>query len=127
MSQPAVCHGAPLGCSQGSAPGGLVVTPHSAGTGQALHFATVDDAQPLRNITPFGLCLSPTHPLAATGAAPCVPQTAGCWQLRAPAVRYQGKSALRSDATLSCQLGGVIRVLHSGQGATALQNSEEGG
>lgn len=126
MSQSAVCHGATLSCSQGSAFSLLQVRRHSLGTDRALTLATVNDALPLVNIAPFGACLAPAHPLAATGAAPCVPQTAGCWQLRAPSTRYQGQSALRSDATLTCGYGGVIRVLQPGPHAIALPESGSG-
>lgn len=120
MNPSAVCHGATLQCSQGSAPSLLQARPHSLGTDRALTLATVNDAGPLLNILPFGTCLAPAHPLSSTGAAPCLPQTSGCWQLRAPAIRYQGQSALRSDATLTCGYGGVIRVLSPGPHAIGL-------
>lgn len=126
MSQSAVCHGATLRCSQGCAPGLLQVVPHSLGTDRALTLATVNDALPLVNIPGFGTCLSPAHPLAAMGAAPCLPQTAGCWLLRAPSIRYQGQSALRSDATLSCAYGGVITVVQPGPHAIELPEHSVG-
>lgn len=126
MSPSAVCHGAMLQCSQGSAPGRLQAQPQGVGTDLSLSLATVTDALPLVNIPPFGSCLAPAHPLAASGAAPCVPQTSGCWQLRAPSTRYLGQSALRSDALLTCAYGGVIRVVQPGAHALALPDSSSG-
>ena len=120
MSQ-AVCNGALLRCTQGSLPGALCIRPHGAGTDRTMALATVQDARPLVNLSPFGNCLSTAHPLWATGSAPCVPQTCGLWQLRAPAVHYAQAPALRSDATLQCQYGGLITITDAGQQATGLR------
>jgi hypothetical protein len=96
------------------------------GTDLALSLATVNDALPLVNIPPFGSCLALAHPLAATGSAPCVPQTSGCWQLRAPSTRYLGQSALRGDATLTCAYGGVIRIVQGGADSLSLPEPDSG-
>lgn len=126
MSSSAVCHGAMLQCSQGTGLAHLSARPRGVGTDLALSLATVNDALPLVNIPPFGSCLAPAHPLATTGAAPCLPQTSGGWQLRAPSTLYLGQSALRADATLTCAYGGVIRVVQPGPQAIELPDSSSG-
>lgn len=126
MSPSAVCHGATLQCSQGSVLGALRTQPQGVGTEYAIALATVNDALPLLNIPPFGSCLAPAHPLAASGVAPCLPQTSGCWQLRAPSTCYLGQSALRSDATLTCAYGGMISVMQPGASALSLSESTKG-
>lgn len=124
MSMTGVCHGAMLRCAFGSTLSTLLVSRHATGTEASQAFATVEDNHPLRNIQPFGNCFAAAHPLAHTGAAPCVPQTHSLWELRAPSVRYEQRVALRGDASLRCEYGGVITVLQPGQQAT--QVTEQG-
>lgn len=124
MSSPGVCDGALLGCSCGTSFSTLQLHRRGMGTDTKLSFATVADARPLTNVQPFGSCLSAAHPMAQSGAAPCVPQTPSLWELRAPAVRYQQLAALRGDATLQCEYGGKISVVKAGQLSTQVR---EGG
>lgn len=124
MSKTSVCHGAMLQCIFGSTQSFLLVPRHATGTEALQAFATVEDSRPLSNIQPFGNCFAAAHPLAHTGAAPCVPQTHSLWELRAPSVRYEQRVALRSDAALRCGYGGVITVIQAGQQTT--QVTEQG-
>lgn len=124
MTRSSVCNGAILSCSLGSVPSPLVVVRQSASAEAAQAIAAISDSRPLENILPFGICAAATHPLAATLAAPCVPQTSELWSQRTPSVRYHGQVALRQDATLACAYGGVVSVVQPIHMSTSL--SERG-
>ena len=111
-----VAHGATLQCSQGMAPGTLVVTPRAFAADQLL-LANIHDFQPMSNIMPFGMCQSMANPQvqAATVAAmgvltpqPCIPVITGPW---APGSQFMsqnvGKGASLPVVTSTCRCMGA--------------------
>ena len=117
-----VCGGAAISCSFGAAPSVLNVLPAArVMSSQAL--ASIMDQIPIVNITPFGMCSSPSNPTvaAATAAAmgvltpmPCIPVTSVPWTLGKSNVLVGGKPALTSDSKLTCNWGGLIQVTFPG-------------
>jgi hypothetical protein len=86
--------------------------------------ANIMDYQPLVNILPFGMCMSPANPMviAATAAAlgvftpmPCIPMTVAPWAPGSPTVLIANMPALNNTSTLMCTWGGVIQVVNPGQ------------
>jgi hypothetical protein len=119
-----VCNGAGLMCSFGLAPSRLTVLPVERMMTSSQPAATIMDYQPLVNIQPFGMCISPANPMvaAATAAAlgvltpqPCIPMTVAPWVPGAPTVLLGGKPALDNTCQLMCMWGGVIQVTVPGQ------------
>jgi uncharacterized Zn-binding protein involved in type VI secretion len=89
--------------------------------------ATIMDYQPMANIPPFGMCMTPSNPqvAAATAAAlgvltpqPCIPVTVAPWTPGSPTVMVNGQPALNSTCTCMCMWGGVITVSSPGQFTT---------
>src|SRR5271166_3174857 len=111
-----VCNGATLQCSMGMAPSSLVVLPvNRVNTGEQPD-ANIMDGEPLVNIMPFGMCMSPANPAvaAATTAAlgvltpmPCIPVTPAPWTPGAPTDLIGNMPALDSNSKLMCTWGGV--------------------
>ena len=75
-------------CSMGTAPAPIKVTSQTKALAGGKPCATVQDAQPMANVGPFGMCTSLANPqvAAATAAAlgvltpqPCIPATATGW------------------------------------------------
>lgn len=128
MSSPQVCAGAALQCSFGGAPGTLNVLPANRTTVGGVPAATVADAIPIVNITPFALCQSAANPtvIAATAAKlgvftpmPCVPATPSPWiPGGAPTVLIGSMPTLNAQGMLVCMWGGVITVAQPGQMTT---------
>lgn len=127
MSQ-LVCAGAGLKCSFGAAPSTLNAIPKGqpVNTGGMLA-ATIQDYQPMANITPFGMCMTPSNPqvAAATSAAlgvltpqPCIPVTSAPWSPGSPTVMINGSPALNKESMCMCAWGGVITVTTPGQFTT---------
>jgi hypothetical protein len=119
-----VCNGAVLMCSFGLAPSELTVLPVDRVMTSSQPAATIMDYQPMANIAPFGMCISPANPevAAATAAAlgvlmpqPCIPVTLAPWVPGAPTVLLGGKPALDNTCQLMCLWGGVIGVTVPGQ------------
>lgn len=119
----AVVSGASVQCTMGMAPGQLLVTSQATVLAGGMPAATVTDAAPMTNVTPYGMCTSLANPqvAAATAAAlgvltpmPCVPVPAGIWTCAGTPL-IGGKPALSTDATLTCSYGGSIRVVSPGQ------------
>lgn len=119
-----VCNGATLMCSFGVAPSQLTVLPVDRVMTSSQPAATIVDYQPMVNIAPFGMCISPANPMvaAATAAAlgvltpqPCIPITVVPWVPGAPTVLTGGKPSLDNTCTLMCAWGGVIQVTVPGQ------------
>lgn len=119
----AVCAGALLKCSFGNAPAMLVVTKENK-VETMTPFATVDDYVPIKNITTFVMCKSPTNPvvIAATiknygvlQPMPCIPNVTSAWKSGAPTVKIAGKKALNRDSTCDCLWGGKIKIDFPGQ------------
>ncbi len=85
--------------------------------------ATVADSTPTQVIC--GVCNSASAPpvQAATAAAlgvhtpaPCMPNTTQSWKNQSPvSVKFSGKEALMTGATLTCSYGGTITIINSAQ------------
>lgn len=120
-----VVSGAVLQCPFGAAPSNLNVTSQSTCIVSGQPAATIQDAQGMVNIQPFGLCSSLANPqvAAATAAAlgvltpqPCMPQTAGTWIPTSPTTMIDGKPCLTSDCKVICGNGmGTIQITSPGQ------------
>jgi hypothetical protein len=119
-----VCNGATLMCTFGLAPGTLTVLPVERVLTSSQPAATIMDHQPMVNVMPFGMCMSPANPMvaAATAAAlgvltpqPCIPMTMAPWVPGAPTVLTGSKPSLDNTCQLMCMWGGVITVSVPGQ------------
>lgn len=118
-----VTGGAVLTCSFGAAPTPLTVLPVNR-TLVNLPAANIMDNKPFLNITPFGVCNTPSNPVvaAATAAAlgvltpmPCIPATVAPWIVGTPTVLIGNMPALNSDSKLMCMWGGCISIGFAGQ------------
>ena len=114
-----VTMGAMLQCSFGLAPSSLVVLPIHRVLAEGPPAANIMDHQPMVNILPFAMCMSPANPTvaAATAAAmgvltpmPCLPATMTPWTPGAPTVMIDGVPALDNVSTCLCNWGGVVTV-----------------
>ena len=123
-----VTAGANLQCTMGTAPATLTVTSQVSVLAEGKPVATVQDAMPLTNISPCGLCTSMMNPqvAAATAAAlgvltpqPCVPST-GAWIPSQTTVLAEGKPALTKDAKCKCAYMGDISIINPGQAAVGI-------
>jgi hypothetical protein len=123
----AVCNGANLQCSFGTAPAGLTVLPDKMVLVSSQPMANIMDNKPMVNVLPFAMCTTVTNPAvaAATSAAmgvltpqPCLPVTGAPWAPGSPTVLVSNQPALNSDSKLMCQWGGVIQVVVPGQTQT---------
>ena len=119
-----VCNGATLQCSMGVAPSSFVVLPVHRVTTASQPDANILDSQPMVNIQPFGMCVSPANPAVATATAaafgvltpmPCIPVTPAPWAPGAATVLLAGAPALDSVSTLMCTWGGSIAVIVPGE------------
>jgi hypothetical protein len=119
MSGTIVVNGATLQCALGGAPSTLVVPPVREVTVSSQPVATIMDFQPMVNIMPFAMCMSPANPqvIAATAAAlgvftpqPCVPATVSPWAPGSPTVMVADQPVLTNISTCECMWGGVISV-----------------
>ena len=120
-----VVTGAVLSCPFGTIPSNLKVTSQAVCSVGGQPAATIQDAQGMVNIQPFGMCTSLANPkvAAATAAAlgvltpqPCMPMTAGMWIPTAPATLIGGKPCLTNDCKCVCTNGaGTIQVTYPGQ------------
>ena len=118
-----VCGGAMVKCSFGVAPCTLNILPVNR-VKTAMPIANIMDNKPFLNITPFGMCTSPSNPAvaAATAAAmgvltpmPCIPVTTAPWMPGSPTVLIGGMPALNNSSKLMCTWGGIIEVIVPGQ------------
>lgn len=121
-----VTAGSTLACSFGTAPSTLNVTNPRLSAG-AKPVATVQDAQPVVNIAPFGLCKSLANPAvaAATAAAlgvftpvPCIPATSS-WAPGSPTVLAGSLPVLTTTCTCMCKWAGKISVAAPMQATTS--------
>ena len=80
------------------------------------------DSAAMVNITPFGLCTTPSNPqvAAATAAAlgvltpqPCIPVIAGTWI--GGKTLIGGKPCLNMESKCICSYGGSISIVNPGQ------------
>ena len=118
-----VCNGATLQCTFGIAPSTLIVLPVRRVMTSKQPAATIMDYQPMLNIAPFGMCMSPSNPMvaAATTAAlgvltpmPCIPMTSAPWMPGAPTVLIASMPALDNVSKCLCNWGGVIAFANPG-------------
>jgi hypothetical protein len=119
-----VCNGATLQCSFGMAPSTLVVLPVNRVNTSEQPDANIMANEPLVNIMPFGMCMSPANPAVATATAaafgvltpmPCIPVTVAPWATGAPTVLIANMPALDNQSTLMCMWGGVIDIVSPGE------------
>ena len=125
MAVEQVCNLATLKCSEGLAPGTLMVLPKNKVMTSSQPAATIMDNIPMTNIMPFGMCKSNANPqvIAATAAAmgtptpvPCIPMTAiGPWAPGAATVLINNIPALDKTSKLMCMWAGQITVQDPGQ------------
>jgi len=124
-----VVNSAQIACSFGAAPSVLTVLPLNRVTVGNQPAATIMDHQPLINIAPFGMCLSPANPqvIAATAAAlgvftpqPCIPMTLAPWAPGAVTVPIAQQPALDNISTCTCLWAGIVSVVMPGQLTTQI-------
>lgn len=116
--------GSNLMCTMGTAPAPIKVTSQAKVLAQGKPAATIQDAAPMSNVGPFGMCVSLANPAvaAATAAAlgvltpqPCTPVPAGIWIPTKPKVLIDGKPCLTQDCKMMCSYAGSINVTLPGQ------------
>ena len=119
-----VVAGAKLACTMGASPCSLTVLPLRSTQGDSNEAATIQDYQPVVNISGFGMCQSPSNPAvaAATAAAmgvltpqPCVPVIPSAWSPGSPGVTIKYQASLTDDSMCSCNWAGNISISDSGQ------------
>lgn len=119
-----VYNGALLQCSFGVAPSSLIVTPEKMVDTSGIPAATIMDFVPMKNIVPFGMCMTLSNPVvaAATAAklgvftpAPCLPVVTSPWIPGSAIVQIRSQPALNNTCTCMCQWGGVITITAPGQ------------
>jgi hypothetical protein len=124
MGAPMMTMTASIMCTFGAAPGTFVVTPENKVMASNKPVATIMDNVPMKNIMPFGMCMSPSNPTVASATAaalgvltpmPCVPATASPWIPGSPTVMVANKPALNGNCKLMCSYGGVISATVPGQ------------
>lgn len=125
MGAEQVVMGAVMACTEGLAPGTLVVLPTNKVMGCKVPAANIQDYKPIVNITTFGMCKSMSNPAtsAATSAAmgvltptPCIPMTSSPWSAGAAKTMIGNQPALDKNSTCSCSYGGTISIKSAGQG-----------
>ncbi len=119
-----IVNGATLQCSFGTTPSNLVITPEKQVGSGSTAAASIMDHLPMKNVMPFGLCITVSNPqvAAATSAAlgtltpqPCLPVTTQPWVPGSPTVTIRSQPALNTGSTCMCQWGGVITITAPGQ------------
>lgn len=121
-----VCNTAQLKCSMAVPPGisVLVVTPEKMVNTSYQPAANIMDHIPMKNIMPFGMCMSMSNPAVASATAaafgvltpmPCIPVTPAPWVTGAPTVLIKNFPALDTPSTLTCMMGGMITIVFDGQ------------
>ena len=118
-----VVNGATLACSFGAAPSTLAVLPANRMLSGNQPAANIMDFVPMKNIMPFGMCMSLGNPTVASATAaaqgvltpmPCIPVTTP-WKPGAATVQLGYMPALDNTCTCQCAWGGVITVVNPGQ------------
>ncbi len=121
---PHIVSGATLMCSMGVTPSTLMVLPLNRLMSSNMPAANIMDHQPLVNIMPFGMCISPANPqvAAATIAAfgvlvpqPCIPMTVAPWAPGSPTFLVGNLPAINQTCTCSCMWGGMVTPVVAGQ------------
>ena len=118
-----VVSGASLMCTMGMSPGQLMVTSQLTVLMDGKPAATIQDAAPITNVGPCGMCTSLMNPTVASATAaalgvltpmPCVPAPMGIWTC-SPGPLFGGIPALVNDGKLMCSYGGAISITMPGQ------------
>ncbi len=118
-----VVSGASISCTMGASPGQLIVTSQLAVMMGGKPVATIQDAAPITNVCPCGMCSSLANPSVASATAaamgvltpmPCVPSPAGVWAC-SPGSLIGGVPVLLSDGKLMCAYGGAISIVMPAQ------------
>jgi hypothetical protein len=124
-----VVNSAQLACSFGAAPATQTVLPVNSVKVGNQPAANIMDHQPMANIAPFGMCMSPSNPqvIAATAAAlgvftpqPCMPVTPSPWVPGAVTVMIANQPALDNVSKCTCMWAGIISVVMPGQLPTSI-------
>ncbi len=111
-------------CPFGAAPSSLVITPENAVLADNLPAATIMDNIPMKNIMPYGTCMSLANPTVASATAaasgvltpmPCVPVVAAPWAPGVPTILIANKPTLNDSSKATCNWGGVISITVPGQ------------
>ncbi len=119
-----VVSGASLLCTMGLGPGTLVVSSQQKVLYSGIPAATIQDAAPMTNITPCGMCTSLANPTVASATAaalgvltpmPCVPAPAGIWLSPGKTPLLSNIPGLANDGKLVCSYGGQISITVPGQ------------
>jgi Domain of unknown function (DUF4280) len=111
-----VIAGALAKCSEGKAPGSLVVLPEKMVMCGGKPAATITDIKPFANIPFFGKCSGGLHPLNILGLpAPCIPTPAGPWISGALTVMIGNIPALNKSSKCPCSYGGQVEIVMPGQ------------
>lgn len=102
-----VVRGAQAKCSSGSSPSNLNL-PNSHGM-YINEKAVLNDGDTAAgtNVMPFGQC--------KVLKGPCSPALASCWESAKLDTLVKGRPALLSVSTLSCSIGGAIKITNDGQ------------
>ena len=116
----AVCMGAMMKCSFGTAPASLIVIRPTilAGT---MPMANIMDNKPVANVPPFGMCNSVANPATKRPPpvlftpAPCMPVIAAPWAPGVPTKLVDNMPALDQNCKCMCNWGGVIEIVSPGQ------------
>jgi len=120
----AVCSGAMLKCSMGTAPCALIVLPVNRVVIGGMPMASIMDFAPVVNVPTFAMCTSPANPTVASATAaafgvltpmPCVPVTVAPWISGAPTATVGVMPALTDSSTLMCTWAGSISITSPGQ------------
>lgn len=117
----AVCMGAMLQCSFGTAPATLIVNSQTTTLVASKPMATIMDNKPMANIPTFGMCSCPGNPATIKpppvgfAPAPCVPVIPAPWAPGSPTVLVGNFPALNNSSKLMCAYGGVIQIVNPGQ------------
>ena len=116
---------AQLKCSQGLAPGVLMVLPANHVMSGFQPAANIMDHKPMVNIMPFGMCKSRANPVVASATAaamgtltpmPCIPNTQTPWTKGASTVLLGMFPSVDDKCMLMCAWAGQIEVVSPGQG-----------
>ncbi|MBP3273907.1 MAG: DUF4280 domain-containing protein [Butyrivibrio sp.] len=111
-------------CTMGTTPAPIKVTSQAKTLAGGKPCATIQDASPMANVGPFGMCTSLANPqvAAATTAAlgvltpqPCIPAPAGMWIPTKPKVLIGGKPCLSQDCKMICAYAGQISIVNPAQ------------
>lgn len=122
MSLPVVA-GAQVMCAFGVAPSALMITPENRVLFEGKPAATIFDNIPMKNVMPFGVCMSLANPITAAQTAAalgvltpgtCIPVIPAPWVPGAPTMLIGNKPALNQTSTCMCAYGGVIQVINPG-------------